>query len=317
MDYLKYIILISILILVSKVYENLKLKDLNENFKEDYDFVNKYLLNKSSLANNNNKPFIWIHIDQEVNSRWWSSFYSRNSTCLNEPYKFLTIKSIINKCGDDYNICLINDESFSKIIPDWNIDLEKIGNPLREHIRKIALSKVLYHYGGMLVPSSFICFDNLKTLHNEKMFVCEFINDKYTSMQSNFFPNCKFMGCQKKCNKMKEFGDYLEMIYSQDYTNEVDFIDQANKWCYKEIMNKNITLVNGKVIGTKDKNNKEIRIDDVLTNTFIDLCPYGLGLYLPDKEILKRTNYEWFARLSAEQVLKSNTMAGKYLLISN
>ena len=57
------------------------------------------------------KPNIWIHIDYEKNSRNWKSFYSRNSRHLNQPYLHLTIKSIIRYCQDDFNICLINDDT--------------------------------------------------------------------------------------------------------------------------------------------------------------------------------------------------------------
>jgi len=38
-------------------------------------------------------------------------------------------------------------------------------------------------------------------------------------------------------------------------------------------------------------------------------------LYIPADEILKRNNYNWFARLSAKQALDSDTTIGKYLLI--
>jgi hypothetical protein len=33
--------------------------------------------------------------------------------------------------------------------------------------------------------------------------------------------------------------------------------------------------------------------------------------------VLSRTKYAWFARLSGRQVLESNTIVGKYLLIAN
>jgi hypothetical protein len=40
------------------------------------------------------------------------------------------------------------------------------------------------------------------------------------------------------------------------------------------------------------------------------------GLYIPADEILKRTAFQWFARLSAKQALASDTIIGKYLLIA-
>ena len=52
-------------------------------------------------------------------------------------------------------------------------------------------------------------------------------------------------------------------------------------------------------------------------NSYIDVSPNAIGVYLPDKDILRRTKYQWFARLSATQVVASDTMAGKILMLAN
>ena len=41
------------------------------------------------------------------------------------------------------------------------------------------------------------------------------------------------------------------------------------------------------------------------------------GIWIPDKMILKRTAYEWFTRMSEEQVLKGNFILSKYILIAS
>ena len=53
-----------------------------------------------------------------------------------------------------------------------------------------------------------------------------------------------------------------------------------------------------------------------MKNNFINLTDRVQGLYIPADEIIKRSAYQWFARLSAKQALDSDTMIGKYLLIS-
>ena len=82
--------------------------------KDEYDLIKQYLLNESPLYGFN-RPKLWIHSKYEVNARKWKDFYSRNTTDLNQPYIHLTIKTIINHCGNDFNVCLIDDESFSFI----------------------------------------------------------------------------------------------------------------------------------------------------------------------------------------------------------
>jgi len=40
-------------------------------------------------------------------------------------------------------------------------------------------------------------------------------------------------------------------------------------------------------------------------------------VYIPSDKILLRSNLQWFARLSPEQVLSSNTIIARYLLMAN
>ena len=47
------------------------------------------------------------------------------------------------------------------------------------------------------------------------------------------------------------------------------------------------------------------------------LSPDAAGIYLPAKEILTRTAFRWFGRMNAKQVLESDTVAGKLLLVNS
>ena len=69
------------------------------------------------------------------------------------------------------------------------------------------------------------------------------------------------------------------------------------------------------LIGAKDMNGKPVTLDMLMSNNFLNLSGQVQGLYIPADEILKRTAYQWFARLSAQQALSSDTTIGKYLLI--
>ena len=89
-----------------------KFKSNFEDSHDEYELIKKYLLNDSPLYGYN-KPKIWIHTKYETNARKWKSFYSRTSNDLNEPYIHLTIKTIINHCSNDFNVCLIDDDTFS------------------------------------------------------------------------------------------------------------------------------------------------------------------------------------------------------------
>ena len=318
MDYFKYGTSIILLFAVGMIYEKYKRYIMKDKEMSDYELVRKYLLNDSSLAQSK-RPIIWIHLNYEQNSRKWINFGSRNTDELNQPYLHLTIKSIIDKCGNDFNICLIDDDTFKNIIPGWNIDLHHVSEPIRNKLRHLALARTLHSFGGMVLPGSFICFENLNNLYNygindDKMFVGEFIDRNSTSVNNLFYPTTKIMGCKKNNKLMAEYIEYLQNLISLDYTNESDFLGSNEQWCNNKIITNEINIIKADMLGVKDRENKPISIERLIGNSFIDLCDNIYGVYIPDDELLKRKQFQWFARLSIKQVLESDTNIGKYLL---
>jgi len=307
-------------ITLSLLYNKYKVTEGEDENMKNYKLVRQYLLNDSSLAQSK-KPIIWVHMVYDVNARWWPSFGSRNTDNLNQPYQYLTLKTIIDKCGDDFNVCLIDDDTFPNIIPGWTIDLSLVADPVKSKIRQLALAKVLYHYGGFLMPSSFICFQNLATLYStltagDKMFVGEMLVRNGVSEKANFFPDTKFMGCIRGCNMMAQYINYLEVIVSTDFTSDSNFNGAYGRWCFEKINQGQMNMISADLLGMSDAAGKQVTLEMLMSNNFLNLSGQVQGLYIPADEILKRNNYNWFARLSAKQALDSDTTIGKYLLIA-
>ena len=307
-------------ITLSLLYNKYKVTEGEDENMKNYKLVRQYLLNDSSLAQSK-KPIIWVHMVYDVNARWWPSFGSRNTDNLNQPYQYLTLKTIIDKCGDDFNVCLIDDDTFPNIIPGWTIDLSLVADPVKSKIRQLALAKVLYHYGGFLMPSSFICFQNLATLYStltagDKMFVGEMLVRNGVSEKANFFPDTKFMGCIRGCNMMAQYINYLEVVVSTDFTSDSNFNGAYGRWCFDKIGKGEMNMISADLLGMSDAAGKQVTLEMLMSNNFLNLSGQVQGLYIPADEILKRNNYNWFARLSAKQALDSDTTIGKYLLIA-
>lgn len=323
MDFVKQIITLIILIGVGILYEKYKIKNKIDDDVNNYELVKKYLLNDSSLANAK-LPILWIHLDYEENSRHWNSFGSRKTNQLNQPYLYLSIASIINHCGKSFNIVLIDDNTFGKILPGWTYEMERLPNPIKCHFRQLALTRVLYNYGGMLVPSSFICKKNLIDLYNDGvenkgMFVTEVVNRNITSQYgiSNFYSTNCFMGCKKENEAILTIIKEIEILLSQDYTDEVAFQAKIQSMCNKLVLEGKANLIEGDNIGTKTKRGEPVVIEDLLGNTHIKFDKDAYGVYIPADEILKRSKFEWFARMSVPQVLESDTIVGKLLLTNS
>lgn len=311
-----FIIVILLSMIIQRYYDK---KELSENV-ERYQKIYQYLLNDTSLIRNK-KPILWIHIPYECNSRKWLDFNSRKTMELNQPYLYLTVQSIIKHCEDSFNICLIDDSSFSKIIPNWNVDMKIISNPVLMHMRQLAMTKLLYIYGGMVVPISFVCFKNLDEMYtkgtrNNKIFLCENINHNVTSSSYNFYPDVQFMGANKNNKMIEDLLEFMEKTISNDYTSELRFKGEFNRWCNTRVYNREINLIDGKEVGVKTLDDEPVLIDDLLNDDYLNLYNNMYGIWVPSRMILKRNRYEWFARLSAQQALEANTILSKYMLLA-
>jgi hypothetical protein len=310
------------IILVSGFVAN-KFKNAFETHDE-YDLIRAYLLNDSPLYGYN-RPKIWIHSRFEHNSRKWKSFMDRSSHDLNQPYIHTTIRSIIDQCGDDFHVCLIDDDTFSKLIPNWSIDLKTVAYPMREHLREIAMAELVYYYGGMAIPNSFLCIRPMIDFYQEhvgknKAFVCETLNRfSGTNMQNKVFvADHYFMGAPKNSPVVKKYIEYLKKrVQYGHFTSEPEFRGDSATWLMEAVANDDIHLVSGDLIGIKTyKKGKPILMENLLEEAYLDLHPECLGILIPREDVIQRTRFQWFLSSSVDEFLESDTILAKYMKIS-
>ena len=313
-------ILFFILIVLGVLYKRFEDKMSREESSDIYESIQKYLLDDETLGKSK-KPILWIHVPYEYNSRNWLSFGSRSSFDLNQPYLYLTVRSIIKNCDKSFTICIIDDTSFKRLIPGWNINMTSISDPILSNMRMLGMMKLLYIYGGMHCPISFLCLKDLNELYvkgtrGEKMFVCETVDRNVTSTDVDFYPNLSFCGAPKDCETVRELCNFIQRTASHDYTADTKFLGEFDKWSKERIHSGKINMIEGVEIGTKTVDEKQIIVDDLMSNNYLDLYQGTYGILIPSEEILSRNKFEWFARLSPKQVMESDTIIGNYILLS-
>ena len=302
------------------LYEKYKLKFVPDEELNKQHLINKYLLNDT--INLGKKPILWIHTNRKVNARHWNSFYSRNTIKLNQPYIVSCVETIIKHCGNSFNICLIDDSSFEKLIPGWNVNLDRISDPYKSYVRQMAITKILYYFGGFLIPNSTIILKDLKPLYDSalsehSLFTINGVNRGNSAEYSQLFPMTQIIGCKKQSNVMKEFTLFLEKNLKSDLSDEFNFLGESNKWLYEACLNNKIKVIDSKCLGILDKKSKIVGVDRLMKNSFVEYDSNILyGIYIPSDEILKRTQYQWFARLSQNQIRHCNNVAAKYILLA-
>ncbi len=316
---IRYIATFVVLTVLGVLYERYKLKYQSDAELSKYDLIKKYLLNGSD--NLGGKPLLWIHAEHNVNARNWSSFYSRSNIKLNQPYLLSCLETIVKHCGDSFNICLIDDNSFSRLVPNWDISIRKLANPIREHVRSLAMAKLLYPYGGLTIPNSMIVLKDLKPLYDNGIrgsgcFVGELLPRSDVTAYTTMFPDHNIMGCTKNCPVIRSYVSYLELLNSRDYTNEVDFCGDINRYLYKQTLNGHMNKVSGCYFGAKDTSDNVVTLERLMGTTYVDFDQNIVGIYLPASELLSRTKYGWFVRQSQSQLKMCPAVAGKWLLIA-
>jgi len=314
------IIFVAILIVLMFLYNRFEDKRMREELQDNNDTIQKYLLDDVTLAESK-KPILWIHVPYEYNSRKWLSFGSRSSLELNQPYLYLTAKSIINRCDESFTICIIDDGAFAKLIPGWNVDMTSISAPILDNMRRLAMMKLLHIYGGLICPLSFVCIKNLEGMYmkgtrGDKMFLCEVNDRNITSTSHEFYPSLTFCGAPKECETVKRLIDFIQRTMSSDFTAETEFLGNFDRWANNKIKSGEINLIDGIEVGVKTIDEKPILIDDLMSNNYLNFYTGTYGILIPADEILKRRKFEWFARMSPKQILESNTILGNYLLVN-
>lgn len=317
----KYLGAIAVIGLAS--YYGNQIKQGLSNKDETDELIREYLLNESPLYGFN-RPKLWIHSKYEVNARHWRDFMSRNTTDLNQPYLHLTIKSIVNHCGEDFNVCLIDDDTFSRLIPNWNIDMGRMAEPEKSYYRELGMLKLLYIYGGVVLPNSFICCRSIialydRTMSEQKPHFAEELNRTCvgSGKQPDFIPGMKIMAACKACPTLKGMINDLEMRTKTQLTaSENTFIGGTHMMIRKLVSSGDAVIIDGREIGIKTRKGKQILLDDLMSESFLDIDTDVFGVYIPGDEVLARPKYGWLAYLSNSELLKSNLVIVKYLKAS-
>ena len=91
-----------------------------------------------------------------------------------------------------------------------------MANPIKAHIRQLALAKMLSIYGGLLVPKTFVCTKSLITMYNsglsnKNMFMCK-IYQKVFCLVNCIIILIQILWVKAKCHEIIELTDFIKNI---------------------------------------------------------------------------------------------------------
>lgn len=315
------------LLVMNYMYSRYKAKQDKTYIDKELDIIREYLLSNDSRAEataedlkHSTQPILWIPMVYETNARNWLSHGSRNTTDLNQPYIILCIQSIINKCNQSFKICIIDDTSYLKLI-EGSSSICDLPEPARTHARNSAQIRLLYTYGGMIVPPSFTCSRDLIGLwdmgtKHADAFVCENQNRNVTHEVKRFMCDHNFMGATKGSNVMRHMCEWYDTRIGNDFSAHTDFSGHLNRWCNEQVTKNQMTLIDGMLVGTKTTSGSLIDVNDLCGLNHINFLPDAYGIWLPQKDFINRTKHAYFPRMSAKQILSCDLIVAKHITLN-
>ncbi len=309
MKLIKYVSTFIIIVSVGILYDKYKSKYLPDEELAQIDMVNRHLLGDNGY--NIQRPILWIHSDDELRQR----------KSMNGAYIECCKETIIKHCGESFNICLIDDTSFKKLIPEWNIEIKDLASPLKEKIRLLAISKVIYKYGGMVLPETTIVLKDLLTTYNNGIketgvFIGNIKNNSNLIDDKTCYPNKLVVGAIKNNNEINNYIKFLEILVSKDYTSESDFTKNIEKYLSNQIVNKKINSICSQVFGSKSANGKAITVDELMSDKNINYSCKTVCIVISKEDLVKRRQYGWFLKLSKKEIFECNSAIAKFIVFS-
>ena len=277
--------------------------------------ADRFLALDSSLRRSH-LPNLWIHFEFPPNARNWQSWGSRLSRQLNLPFIDVATQSIMDCNEDDFNIRLISDASFKHLLKGWDVDLEKVANPHRDHLRKIAMAKLVYTQGGLVVPNSFLCGEGLREMYERCIGSGKILAGQLPSHSSNgswstTALSLEFFGGRAGSRHLKQLVQSLEAGLGSDPTSSPEF-EELVAGILNEINDDGgINAVEGEFLGVRESDGKFITMDSLLTRDPLEFDTRCLGVYVPMKAILNSVSKGWFLAMDKEQIVASNTNLGQ------
>lgn len=280
--------------------------------KNDYSEFQPYFFKNTNILENTKKPILWIYLSLDY-----------------APYLHLTIRSIIKKCHKSFEIVLIRNDTFEQIIPNWTKDLTNKYKDLPESMRvyfyQMALVKLIYLYGGMVVPMSFLCLQDLISLYNygtrrDCMFISENYRINIEASRGNippfalFYPSCEFFGAKKGNEIINQLIQFITAFFSPNKDKnavyiEREFYGDLNSWHFSHLYNDDLILIDGRLTGVKTVDKFHVYIMN--NNDFIHFDQKMYGIWIPDH------SFDWLSQLSIKQLLESKYILSKYFILAS
>ena len=263
------------------------------------------------------KPTLWIYLNNsDVNSRSWADYMGRSSHAMNLPFLNLCYKSIVEKNSDIYQIQVIGGlQDLAFRMGGWDalpVPLQNTNAVVREPELNWIRAAVLAKWGGLWVSPAVISIKPFGPLPKKRHVF--YGRDTLPTYGSSGIPPALnviwtpkpsaplWVEWEKKARERLDRRSGGSEFRNDEKSDLADALREFGSEC--------IHLQSAE-LSRKGPALKRIELEDLLAAGTEGELPFTIlsdTIYLPIPyaEILQRSAFEWFLKMSEDQILESD-----------
>jgi hypothetical protein len=265
------------------------------------------------------KPVIWIYLNNsEINSRSWGDFMGRSSHAINLPFLNLCYQTIVAKNSDIYRVEVIGGlADLALRMGGWDSLPIALQNPeavVREPELNWIRAAVLAKWGGLWVSPATISIKPFGPLPKKR--IVFFGTDTFPAYGgSSVIPAMNVIWSPTPEHPLWKIWEEKARIRLDRRSGGSEFrYDEKSDLAdaLREFKNDCILMPTAE-LSRKGSSLKRIELEDLLASGTQGDLPFTIpkeAVYLPIpfSELLQRSAFEWFLRMSEDQIINSDVV---------
>ena len=268
------------------------------------------------------KPNLWIHLNTQSTLPFPGMSLlpgmQTSTTRIDKVPAFeqLCAYSVLFHNASEFNVVLITDDDFSLLLPGWSVNLDAVPEDGRKAVRDVALLRILYYYGGMLVPSTFaatapfskaIAMPSALPKDNVLAFATPTTginrSEEGGVQEPLFGPSPRFMYSAPNNPTVKRLIDMLS-VKTGTHAQVAAFEDRASTAMRQLMQEGRVGVLSGELIGTKDAEGQPVDVAEAIDG--FKRAPHSVGVLVPGF-VYRVRKYGWLMRESPAKILAGST----------
>jgi hypothetical protein len=217
--------------------------------------------------------------------------------------------SVMFHNANTFNVVLVTDADLDLLLPGWNVNIRTVPEAGRRMIRDIAMLRIVYHYGGMLVPSTFAATGPFAGTLSSPSGVPDGIVLAFETPTTGaehdelFAPSGRFLYSRPLNPTLKQIINSLSAS-NGTHAQAMAFHDKMADVMLQLQSTGKVRMLSGGTVGTQDADGRPVTLADAIDG--FPRASDSVGITIPSQVSTAR-KYGWLAKDTPRNILAGST----------